>query len=224
MKLPDCSPDVLYRIGLALETSLSKGVVSIDQMRKRWGDKTVDWLIQAEKDPEFLGAYPPAGADSKPQHPSPNCEAGYRVECDGSCGSSLCDFHIGAKQKEEPAVGSAPASRPESSWVRVSYPIGSSDALPPERKVVTVWCEGERSRKAYLPYLGYVRYAAGDPESPYFVVYHGNSARPTDVIAWCDCLPDRGPEWTDKAKLYTSQQALGRGFPARPSPTRGETT
>ena len=105
-------------------------------------------------------------------------------------------------------------------WNQVSYPIDPADGLPPERKVVAVWCGGHDARgkdvgAAYLPFLGYIRYSGGERDKPYFVVYHGNNALPVDVVAWCDCLPDTGPEWTDKASMYTREQATGRGFPLR---------
>lgn len=75
-------------------------------------------------------------------------------------------------------------------WMKCHYPIQIGDPLPPERKTVLVWCEGPNSA---LPYCGYLRYGAGDRFSPYFVVYHGNPDRPSSVIAWSDCLPDKPP-------------------------------
>ena len=92
-------------------------------------------------------------------------------------------------------------------WHNVSNPIDPSDPLPPERKVVLVWMEGKA-----LPFCGYVRYAAGDKDCPYFVVYR--TVDPVKVVAWCDCLPDTGPE-LDSAIMYSRQQATGRGYPAR---------
>ncbi len=105
-------------------------------------------------------------------------------------------------------------------WNQVSCPINPSDPLPPERKVVAVWCGGHNGIGNYvgangLPDLGYIRYSAGERDKPFFVVYHGNNQRPVDVIAWCDCLPNIGPEWTNKAGMYNREQATGRGFPLR---------
>jgi hypothetical protein len=105
-------------------------------------------------------------------------------------------------------------------WNQVSCPINQADPLPPERKVVAVWCDGhngigEHVGGEYLPYMGYVRYSGGERDKPFFVVYHGCPSNPVDVIAWCDCLPDTGPEWTDKASMYSREQASGRGFPLR---------
>ena len=71
---------------------------------------------------------------------------------------------------------------------------------PPEKKVVLVWL-----RDQYLPFCGYMKYAAGDKDSPYFVIYHGNPKIGHDVVAWCDCLPDNGPEDVD-CKLYERDQ------------------
>lgn len=94
-------------------------------------------------------------------------------------------------------------------WHSVSNPILPNESIPAERRTVLVWLRGHA-----LPFCGYIRYAAGDKNSPYFVVYHGNSEIGSDVIAWCDCLPDNGPD-TDLAKMYTKEQAKGRGFPER---------
>lgn len=62
------------------------------------------------------------------------------------------------------------------------------DGFPPQRKVVLVWIRGSA-----LPFCAYMKYAAGDEDCPYWVVYHGNSDRGSDVTAWCDCLPDAPP-------------------------------
>lgn len=95
-------------------------------------------------------------------------------------------------------------------WHSVSgNPPKADEHIPAERKVVLVWL-----RDKHLPYCGYVRYAAGDKESPYFVVYHGNDKIGADVVAWCDCLPESGPD-IPNAKLYSRDQKTGRGFPER---------
>ena len=83
-------------------------------------------------------------------------------------------------------------------WMRCHYPILKGDPLPPAKKVVLVWCEG-----SYLPWCGYLKYAAGDLDCPYFVVYHGNNDRPVSVIAWNDCLPEKSPEWAN-SDIYES--------------------
>ena len=96
-------------------------------------------------------------------------------------------------------------------WHSVSNPILPHEHIPAERKTVLVWL-----RKSSLPFCGYIRYAAGDKNCPYFVVYHGNSDIGSDVVAWCDCLPDQGPEFP-AAKMYSTHQKTGRGFPERQS-------
>lgn len=95
------------------------------------------------------------------------------------------------------------------SWVPVHCPIEPTDILPAERKVVAVWIRGR-----YLPQCGYIRYAAGDKDCPYFVAYHGNPSIGAEIVAWCDCLPEKGPN-IPEAGMFSSDQATGRGFPAR---------
>lgn len=99
-------------------------------------------------------------------------------------------------------------------WNKVHYPPAPEDPLPPERRVVLVWC-GDENDSHFLPYCAYVRYSGGDVNAPFFVVYHGNTDRPTDVVAWCDCLPATGPDWLSDAAMYNATQPYGRGFPAR---------
>jgi hypothetical protein len=97
----------------------------------------------------------------------------------------------------------------EMNWNSVSNPIAPDEEIPAERKVVLVWLA-----ESALPYCGYIRYASGDGDCPYFVVYHGNPERGANVVAWCDCLPDTGPD-RPNAKMYTRDQKSGRGYPAR---------
>lgn len=94
-------------------------------------------------------------------------------------------------------------------WNTVSNPIQSHETIPAERRVVLVW-----PREKALPFCGYIRYAAGDKNSPYFVAYHGNSNMGADVVAWCDCLPDLGPDLPE-AKMYSKEQKTGRGYGER---------
>jgi len=89
-------------------------------------------------------------------------------------------------------------------WHKVSHPIAKGEYIPPERKVVLVWL-GNEKESHYLPYCGYIRYAAGDKDCPYFVVYHGNPKIGTDVIAWCDCLPKSGPDFLT-TEFYSEKQ------------------
>ena len=94
-------------------------------------------------------------------------------------------------------------------WNFVSNPIHQNDYIPAERKVVLVWL-----KEKHLPFCGYIRYAAGDRNCPYFVVYHGNTEIGSDVLAWCDCLPDKGPDLPE-SRMFSKQQKKGRGFPKR---------
>lgn len=71
------------------------------------------------------------------------------------------------------------------------------DSLPPERKVVLVWIKDEG-----LPRLAYVRYSAGDKNSPYWVVYtaradyhDGDQNQASNVIAYLDCIPQTKPSF-----------------------------
>ena|SRR3990167_9503726 len=64
---------------------------------------------------------------------------------------------------------------------------GTSPDLPPERKLVMVIVE-EEPDKGLPPTLaiGYLRYSAGDKESPYFVI----PGRGGSVSFWRDCIQD----------------------------------
>ena len=81
-------------------------------------------------------------------------------------------------------------------WIpTTNKPIGQQD-LPPERKAVLLWIKEKE-----LPFLGYLRYAAGDRDCPYWVCYtcrehrdrEGNP-KPFKVTHYADCLPENGPE------------------------------
>jgi hypothetical protein len=77
-------------------------------------------------------------------------------------------------------------------------PVGQ-EGLPPIRRVVLLWIRGE-----FLPRLGYLKFAAGDKDCPFWVVYtaredhHSNADDPgvacTDVVAFRDCVPQDAPE------------------------------
>jgi hypothetical protein len=97
----------------------------------------------------------------------------------------------------------------ESVWHRVSNPIGLNEHIPAERKVVLLWL-----RDTHLPFCGYIRYSGGELDKPFFVVYHGNENIGADVIAWCDCLPDGGPD-VESARMYSRQNRTGRGIGER---------
>ena len=79
---------------------------------------------------------------------------------------------------------------------------------PPEKKTVLVWFENHA-----LPYCGYMKFAAGDKDCPYFVTY-GLAHNPNrgDIIAWCDCLPDNAPaDAPVGVRLYERGQATKEG-------------
>lgn len=64
---------------------------------------------------------------------------------------------------------------------------GSKQKLPKERKLVIVRMEVNMVGFPDGFGVGYLRYAAGDKNSPYFVVqgiHTGNE------VGWCDCLPE----------------------------------
>lgn len=86
-------------------------------------------------------------------------------------------------------------------WFAVSNPIKLDEKVPPEKKIVLVWL-----RDRLMPYCGFLRYAAGDKNCPYFVVYHGNPEIGSDVVAWSDCLPDTGPDFENCAKYNKYQK------------------
>lgn len=72
-------------------------------------------------------------------------------------------------------------------WYRFDKQKGSHQKRPQVKKYVLVLC---RSKVSVLPdpvVLGYMKNAAGDKQSPYFVTPGGNTG---EIYAWCDCLPE----------------------------------
>lgn len=87
-------------------------------------------------------------------------------------------------------------------WIpTTSRPIGQKK-LPPERKVVLLWMKGKS-----LPFLGYLRYAAGDRECPYWVCYTWKDDEAFEVAHYADCLPINAPEGV-KSVVYEMGQAV----------------
>lgn len=98
-------------------------------------------------------------------------------------------------------------------WYRFDPAKGSRQKLPPERRYVLVMCPGyEMAGVASQVCVGWLKYAAGDRQSPYFVtpgpwVNHRRYDRPKPAYAWCDCLGDDffAPLWlagqNDKVRL-----------------------
>lgn len=97
-------------------------------------------------------------------------------------------------------------------WNYVHYPLQRGDFIPAERKVVLVWVDDPESR---CPYCGYVVYIKdiNKEDRAYFVVERVETGD-NNVVAWCDCLPDNGPDFPN-ARMYTQNQMTGRGFPAK---------
>ena len=79
-------------------------------------------------------------------------------------------------------------------WYRFDPDKGSRQKRPPIKKWVLVLCEPVKESGSPRGIgVGYRKDAAGDKQSPYFVV-PGLFPRGGRVIAWCDCLPE-GWEW-----------------------------
>jgi hypothetical protein len=77
-------------------------------------------------------------------------------------------------------------------WYAFDSAKGSRQKRPPERKLVLVRMAS--ADPGCLPEgiaVGYRKNAAGDKQSPYFVVPGLHTGT---VLAWCDCLPE-GFEW-----------------------------
>lgn len=76
-------------------------------------------------------------------------------------------------------------------WYAFDRAKGSRQKRPPERKYVLVRLASLGRGLPEGIAVGYLKNAAGDKQSPYFVVPGLHTGR---EIAWCDCLPD-GFEW-----------------------------
>lgn len=77
----------------------------------------------------------------------------------------------------------------ETTWIAFDETLYSRQPLPPERRYVLVRVEPVYEGGAVQPMVvavGYLRYAAGDHDSPFFVVPSVRGRR----VAWCDCLPE----------------------------------
>lgn len=72
-------------------------------------------------------------------------------------------------------------------WINFDPANWATQEQPPERKLVLVQSEGREGGYAPSVGVGYLRYAAGCKDSPFFVVPGGKRGRD---VAWCDCLPD----------------------------------
>lgn len=82
-------------------------------------------------------------------------------------------------------------------WVPFVQSNYAAQVLPVSRRYVLVqtWPterNGTRDPDCMRPTIavGYLKYGAGDPDSPYFVVPSVGG----EVVAWCDCLGDEAQE------------------------------
>ena len=70
-------------------------------------------------------------------------------------------------------------------WTPFDEKLGSQQKMPARYRTVLVYVESIGPGMPKALSVGYRKDAAGDKESPYFVVPgHGGK-----VLAWCDCLP-----------------------------------
>jgi hypothetical protein len=90
-------------------------------------------------------------------------------------------------------------------WINFNAKDWATQEHPPERKLVLVQRAerqdiGSPIKDAPAVAVGYLRYAAGDKSSPFFVCPGVGG----ETVAWCDCLPEGfgAPLWP--------------GFPVKP--------
>lgn len=82
-------------------------------------------------------------------------------------------------------------------WVPYIETLWGNQSLPPAERWVLVQIAGRRNDLGALPpavAVGYMRFAAGDKNSPVFTIPGVGGV----VVAWCDCLGDdfHAPLWT----------------------------
>jgi hypothetical protein len=75
-------------------------------------------------------------------------------------------------------------------WYFFDKNKGSRQKRPTIYKWVLVLCRSKVDGYPDPVIVGYRKDAAGDKQSPYFVVPGGNCGEP---YAWCDCLPEETP-------------------------------
>lgn len=76
-------------------------------------------------------------------------------------------------------------------WYAFDKHKGSRQKRPPERRLVLVPTAGRSGEINDPPSIaiGYRKNAAGDKQSPYFVV-PGIGESNGEIVGWCDCLGD----------------------------------
>lgn len=75
-------------------------------------------------------------------------------------------------------------------WYRFDPSKGSRQKRPLEKKPVLVARKSEGDGLPISIAVGYLRNAAGDKQSPYFVI----PGLGGDAIGWCDCLGESEPK------------------------------
>ena len=75
-------------------------------------------------------------------------------------------------------------------WYPFDKVKGSYQKRPSEYKWVLVLCKSKIVGCPDPVIVGYRKNAAGDKQSPYFVIPGGRAGEP---YAWCDCLPENTP-------------------------------
>jgi hypothetical protein len=88
-------------------------------------------------------------------------------------------------------------------WYAFDSAKGSRQKRPPERKLVLVRLASAGEGLPEGIAVGYRKNAAGDKQSPYFVVPGLHTGT---VLAWCDCLPE-GFKWPNAELSGTARSA-----------------
>ena len=139
------------------------------------------------------------------EEPAPKPEHSKVYEMDGSRHCFECnktwhqrngvwdaDPGCAPKAGAEPKKGEGGGMSKEPGWMPFDERLGSRQDMPPKYKTVLVYIESLSTGSPRAISVGYRKDAAGDIESPYFVV-PGHGGR---VLAWVDCL------WKPSKYLY----------------------
>lgn len=102
-------------------------------------------------------------------------------------------------------------------WSEYEESKWAQQALPPAKRYVLVQVAA-RAEKGLPPAVavGYMRFAAGDENSPVFTVPGVGGP----VVAWCDCLGDdfNAPLWQGTQTIRSKAQAPAGAVTALQSP------
>ena len=101
-------------------------------------------------------------------------------------------------------------------WIPFDQEKWAAQPLPPKHKRVLLAFAPEAlgTGSAAATAVGYLKFGAGDPNSPYFVI-PGVGGKPSH---WCDCLPDNFGE----ADVHPHWKFPPRKFPPRLSVANAE--